>query len=257
MQIEISSKNNSKLKELKRLIKERNDYLLIEGMKLFVEAVKSKIQIEKIYIDKNNIDSLSRVYPGYKSCEIVFVSNELLSESYTTESMPGRENLILALAKKPKWEITSLFKLKKNIIFLENPQDPGNLGMILRSALAFNAGGVCLSEHSVDVFNTKVIRASAGAVFRMPVFITDNINSFYKQAKEYGYKIIATQVNAKKSLEKLKLDSPLIFLFGNEGSGLSIKMVNLSDEIIKIPHSDKVESLNLGVSVSLILWELF
>ena len=127
--------------------------------------------------------------------------------------------------------------------------------MILRSALAFNAGAVCLSEQSVDPFNTKVIRASAGAVFSMPVLLVDDFDSFSKQAKDY--KIIATQVNAKKSLGELKLIPPFVFLFGNEGSGLSKKMIDLSCEVIRIPHSDKVESLNLGVAVSLILWEAF
>ena len=257
MQTEISSKNNSKLKELKKIIKEKNDYLLVEGMKLFTEAVKNNIKFETIFIHKNNIDSLSKIYPKYKNCEIVFVSNELLSQNYTTESRPEGKDLILVLAQKPKQEINPLFKSKKKIIFLERIQDPGNLGTVLRSSLAFGAGGVCLSEGSVDPFNTKVIRASAGAVFNLPVFLIDNINSFYKQAKAYGYKIVATKVNAKQSLGELKLTRPLVFLFGNEGKGLSEKMVDLSDEVIKIPHSDKVESLNLGVSVSLILWELY
>ncbi len=257
MRADILNENNSKLKELKKIIKEKNDYLLIEGMKLFSEAVKSKIQIEKIYIDKSNMESLYKIYPKYESCEIVFVSNNLLSENYTTESGPEGENLILALAKRSTWEITPLLKLKKNIIFLERIQDPGNLGTILRSALAFGASAVCLSENSVDPFNTKVIRASAGAVFSTPVISVDNIDSFYKQIKEYGYKIIATRISAKKSLEELKLNSPAIFLFGNEGTGLSKKMIDLSDETIKIPHSNKVESLNLGVSVGLVLWELY
>jgi TrmH family RNA methyltransferase len=251
------SKNNSKLKELKKIIKETNDYLLIEGMKLFNEAVKSKIQIEKIYIDKNNIDSLLKAYPQYKNIEITFVNNDLLSENYTTDNNPEGEDLILALAKRPKWEIDSLFKRKQNIVFLERIQDPGNLGMILRSALAFSSGGVCLSEYSVNPFNTKVIRASAGAVFSMPVFLIGDFDFFCKQAQSYNYKIIATRVNAKKTLEELKSPLPLVFLFGNEGSGLSDKMVELSDDVIRIPHSEKVESLNLGVAVSLILWEVF
>ncbi len=257
MRPDILSKNNSQLKELKKIIKETNDYLLIEGMKLFNEAVKSKIQIEKIYIDKNNIDSLLRAYPQYKNIEIAFVNNDLLSENYTTDNNPEGEDLILALAKRPKREIDSLFKWKQNIVFLERIQDPGNLGMILRSALAFNSGGVCLSEHSVSPFNTKVIRASAGAVFSMPVFSIDDFDSFCKQAQSYNYKIIATRINAKKTLGELKLTHPLVFLFGNEGGGLSEKFVDLSDDIVKIPHSEKVESLNLGVSVSLILWEQY
>ena len=255
--MEISSKNNSKIKELKKLIKEQNDYLLIEGMKLFCEAVKSEIQIEKIYIDKANIDCLSKAYPLYKNCEIVFVDNDILSEGYTTDSCPGSNDLILALAKRPQWNIEPVLKSKKNLIFLERIQDPGNLGMILRSSLAFDSGAVCLSEESVCPFNTKVIRASAGAVFSMPVFLISDFSAFCKQAKDHGYKIISTKINAKKTFEEIKFNSPLIFLFGNEGSGLSEKLIDSSDDVIRIPHSEKIESLNLGVSVSLVLWELY
>jgi len=257
MQTDIQGKNNSTLKELKNIIKEKKNYFLIEGMKLFEEAVKSKITIEKIFIDKSNIDFLSNIYPDYKKCETIFVKNKILAENYTTESLPDKDDLILALAKKPVWDISLLLKQKKNLIFLERIQDPGNLGMIIRSSLAFEAGGVCLSEKSVNPFNTKVIRASAGTVFSLPVFLVNNFDHFYKQVKDYGYKIISTKVSAKKTCKELKNISPIVLLFGNEGSGLSKEMINLSDEVIKIPHSDKVESLNLGVSVSVILWELY
>ncbi len=257
MEMEISSRNNSRLKELKKIIKETDDYILIEGMKLFSEAVKGKFQIEQIYIDKKNINLLSELYPSYKNCEVISVNNDILSRNYTTDSNPENKDLILVLAKRPKWEIEPLLKLKKNIIFLERIQDPGNLGMILRSALAFNAGAVCLSEQSVDPFNTKVIRASAGAIFSMPIFVVNDFNSFSKQVKDCNYKIIATRIDVKKSLRELKILSPLILLFGNEGNGLSKKMISLSDDAIKIPQSNKVESLNLGVAVSIVLWELY
>lgn len=257
MKTEILSKNNLKLKELKKIIKEKSDYLLIEGMKLFAEAVKSGIRIERIYVDKKNISLLSKVFPKYEQSEVIIVSNEILAASYTTESSPKKEDLILALARKPKWDIDLIIKQKKSIVYLEKIQDPGNLGTILRSSLAFDSSAVCLSKDSVDPFNTKVIRASAGAIFNMPTFTIDNFTSFHGKVKINKYKIIATKVNAKKTLNDLNTSSPSLFLFGNEGSGLSEQMVDLADEVIKIPQSIKVESLNLGVSVSLILWELY
>lgn len=257
MKTEISSKNNSKLKELKKIVKEKNDYLLIEGMKLFVEAVKSGVQIERIYVDKKNISLLSKIFPEYKQSEVVIVTNEILAASYTTESSPGKEDLILALAMKPKWDIDLIIKQKKSIVYLERIQDPGNLGTILRSSLAFDSSAVCLSKDSVDPFNTKVIRASSGAIFNMPTFTIDNFASFCSKIKVNKYRIVATKVNAKKTLNDLNISTPSLFLFGNEGSGLSEKAINLADEAIKIPQSIKVESLNLGVSVSLILWELY
>lgn len=257
MQTEILSKSNPKLKELKKNIKEESRYVLVEGMKLFKEAIKHKIQIEKIYIDKSNISFLSKAYPDYKKCEIYFTGNDILAENYTTDSLPEGNDLILALAKKPIWDTNLLLKQKKNLIFLERIQDPGNLGTILRSSLAFNAGGVCLSKESVAPFNTKVIRASAGAVFGMPVCQIHDFTSFCKEVKKQNYKIIATKAHVEKSLKDLKNATHSVFLFGNEGTGLSVEIINSADEIVSIPHSTKVESLNLGVSVSLLLHELY
>ena len=247
---------SSKYKELKELIKENNkEYFLIEGMKLFNEAVKSSLKIEKIYIDEKNITLLSKICPDYKNSNVDYIDNSLLAKAYTTTSDPDKEDLILAFAKIPQIDLDDVLKSKKNIVFLEHIQDPGNLGVIIRSSLAFNAGGVCITEGSVNPFNTKAIRSSAGALFNMPVITVKNVDEFLNEAKKQGYGIVATSLNATTALSDLRLSGPTMFMFGNEGSGLSKELLNKACKLIKIPQSQKVESLNLGVAVSVMLWE--
>ncbi|MBI3590270.1 MAG: RNA methyltransferase [Candidatus Melainabacteria bacterium] len=260
MFLEISSKENSHYKELKKVTKEKSDYVIIEGKKLFLEAINSPLKIQKVYFDKKNQQYLSKFLSGKQNIEPIFINNALLSSIFTTDSKPDGEDLIIALAKKPLHRLQDLLETQKQLIFLERIQDPGNLGMIIRSAVAFNAGGIILSKGSVDPFNTKVIRASAGAVFNLPVISIDEIESFVPSLKSAKYKLVALLVKpskASKNLSKIIFDLPCIFLFGNEGSGLSKEFLNMVDEIVTIPQSDKIESLNLGVAASLVLWELY
>lgn len=218
------------------------------------EAANSSLKVEKIFIDKKNHYRFSELFSKCSS-KIVFIKNDLLASIYTTDSNPTGDDLLIAIAKKPNWQIKNLFKTKKHLVFLEKIQDPGNLGTIIRSALAFNAGGVVLSKQSVAPFNTKVVRSSAGAVFNMPVVSVEDFKDFLHHARDNSYKIISTSAKANKKLNDLNFNLPYVFLFGNEGVGLSKELLNISDETITIPVSNKVESLNLGIAVSIVLWE--
>ena len=255
MSLEIKSKENPVYKELKKISREKNAYVLIEGKKLFFEAKNSSLKIEKVFIDDKNKQLFSNLLSD-NDIEVIYMDNNLIASVFTTDSEPEAEDLIVALAKRPSGHINELFKTKKNIVLLENIQDPGNLGAIIRSSLAFNTGGIILFGNSVDPFNTKVVRASAGAVFHLPVVRVENIDQIKEITKKENYKIIATAAKAKKTILEVNKNLPNVFLFGNEGSGLSKQLQDLSDEVVAIPHSAKVESLNLGVAVSIVLWEL-
>lgn len=257
MNLEISSKENPHFKTLKKIIKEKNDYIVIEGKKLLEEAIQSSVKIEKIYIGRLNDQTIPNLFSGYKKSELIFVKNDLLASVFSTDSKPKDKNLILALAKQPSWQLKDFFKTKTPLIFVEHIQDPGNLGTIIRSALAFNAGGVLLSENSVNPFNTKVVRASAGAIFKLPVLIISDFNDVIRFAKKESFKIIATSSRANKSLHEINTKSPCVFLFGNEGKGLSKTLLDYADETVMISQSHEVESLNLGVAASIVLWELY
>lgn len=253
MNLEIISKENKHYKELKKIINQKSDFIFIEGLKLLLEAKNSPLKIETVFVDKKNRESL----PADINSEVIFLDNELISSLFTTDSKPEKEDLVIALARKPKYVLKELFETKKDLIFLERAQDPGNLGMIIRSTLAFNGGGVILSKDSVSPFNTKVVRASAGAVFSLLIETVDTFDDIKNLAKKYDYKLISTLKNSGKDIRDLDKNMQKVFLLGNEGRGLSESLINLSDETITIPQSNKVESLNLGVSASILLWESF
>ncbi len=261
MSVEISSKDNHLYKRLKQLSKGKSEYLFIEGKKLFLEAINSNLEIEAIYTDKKNKSFILNNASNKTGSELIFINNDLLSTLFTTDSKPTTDELIITIAKKVLYTTEELILSKKNLILLEEIQDPGNLGTILRSAIAFDIAGIVLTNDSANPFNTKVIRASTGAVLKCKIAFLENnkstINSFKSLAKKNNYKIIATKTNSNKKLTELKLSPLNIFLFGNEGGGLSEDLLNIADETITIPHSAKIESLNVGTATSLILWEAY
>ena len=260
MDTEITSKENLLYKELKKASLGKNsDYLFIEGKKLFLEAVNSSIQIKKVFTCKKNKDFTSKFLLHKNDSELILCKDSLLASAFTTENKPtSSDDLIIALAKKSDWQLIDLFSSNKNLVFLERIQDPGNLGAVIRSSLAFGAGGIVLTKGSVDPFNTKVIRASAGGVFKLPVIYVQEAKIIKKLAKEKKYLIVAaSNKNPSKSLNKMDLNERNVFLFGNEGSGLSKGLLYMADETINIPHVKEVESLNLGIAVSIVLWEQY
>lgn len=255
MTVEIASRQNLIYKELKRISKGDDKYIFIEGAKLLEEVLTSPVKIKNIYLDKRNKSLLSKLSCKNWNQNLCFIKNELISSLYTTDTKPTAQALLLAIAHRPKYEISDLFKTKKVLVLLENIQDPGNLGVIIRSSLAFNSGGVILMPPSVDPFNTKVIRSSAGAVFKLPFVFINDFNSVWGLAKENSYNVVATSSHATEPLSSLKSNRPCLFMFGNEGSGLSKQLIKKANDCIVLPSTSEVESLNLATSVSIVLWE--
>jgi TrmH family RNA methyltransferase len=134
-------------------------------------------------------------------------------------------------------------------------QDPGNLGTILRSAEAFEAAGVILGEGTVSPFNSKVIRASAGSVFRLPI-VQAKLEEAIAQLRERGVRLLATSSHKGTALTEAKLSGPLAIFIGSEGAGLPREVIARMDDFIAIPHSPQVESLNAGVAASIVLYEV-
>jgi TrmH family RNA methyltransferase len=134
-------------------------------------------------------------------------------------------------------------------------QDPGNLGTIVRSAEAFSAAGVLLGEGTVSAFNSKALRASAGSIFRLPV-IKVKISEVLGQLRDQGLRLLATSSHKGTPLPEAALTGPLAIFIGGEGAGLGRDLIAKMDEVIAIPHSPKVESLNAGMAASIVLYEV-
>jgi len=165
---------------------------------------------------------------------------------------------ILAVGKKLSQPELVLAQ-KENTVFIlcDGIQDPGNFGTIIRTSLAFGARAVLTSGESVDIYNSKVIRASSGAIFDIPVYPCDAEK--LEQFKLKGCRILAARVKNEKTKEISKIgknDKPLILIFGNEGKGISTEIENAADDFFYIPIDEKVESLNVAAAVAVSLYQL-
>jgi TrmH family RNA methyltransferase len=140
------------------------------------------------------------------------------------------------------------------LVVIAGLQDPGNLGTILRSAEAFGGAGVILGEGTVSPFNAKVVRASAGSIFRVPV-IRGKLDAVSSQLRAREIRLVATSSHKGTPLGEARLTGPLAMFIGNEGSGLRRDLTTRMDEVVVIPHAPQVESLNAGVATSILLYE--
>ena len=137
---------------------------------------------------------------------------------------------------------------------MDNIQDPGNMGTIIRSAVAFNIDTIIVSNDSVDIYNPKVVRSSQGMIFHMNIIKKDLI-PFIKEIKN-DYKIIGTKVTDGNDIKTLEKNEKLCIIMGNEGNGVREEILALCDDFVYIPMNENCESLNVGVATSILLYEL-
>ena len=141
-------------------------------------------------------------------------------------------------------------------MILEDIQDPGNLGTIIRSSVAFNVDTLVLSSNTVDLYNPKVIRATQGMIFKLNIIIENNLEELIKNLKQNNYTIYTTNVKNGNSLKTIEKKDKLAIIMGNEGNGVSDKLNLLADEYLYIDMNKNCESLNVAVATSIILYEL-
>ena len=142
-----------------------------------------------------------------------------------------------------------------NVIILDNLQDPGNLGTIIRSSVAFNIDTIIISDTSVDLYNPKVVRSTEGMIFNLNI-IRRNLGVIIPTLKNIGYKVIGTDVKKGFDVRNIKKEN-IAIVIGNEGSGMKDETKNMCDEFINIKMMDTCESLNAGVAASIIMYEVY
>ncbi|WP_441562292.1 TrmH family RNA methyltransferase [Colibacter massiliensis] len=143
----------------------------------------------------------------------------------------------------------------KAVLYLECIQDPGNLGTIIRTAAATGAGAVLLSENSVDLYNDKTVRSAMGAIFKVPVVQGVMRNDLQDYCKKTGRRLLMTAADAKTVYTDIDWHRPSVVVFGNEGAGLSAEMMEQGEEFLAVPMRDDTESLNLAVTVGVVLYK--
>lgn len=233
----ITSVDNKKIKEVSKLnnrkYRKESGLFIVEGDHLVEEAYKHGL-LEEVY---------SLYESSYPNSEIV--SENVMKKLTNLDSIPNIIGVCKFFEEK---------ELGNKIILLDGVQDPGNLGTIIRSAVAFSVDTIVLSKDTVDVYNSKVLRATQGMIFNINI-ISRDLFDFILELKENNYKIYGTNVENGTELKKVVKYEKCAIIMGNEGNGVKKEIQDLCDENIYINMNSLCESLNVGVATSIILYE--
>lgn len=237
----ITSLDNKHIKNLSKLLikkyRDQEDMFLVEGEHLVEEASKAGKLLEVIKTDDYERDF------DVKTTVVTYDVLKKLSSSVTPQKVIG---VVKKLDEKEYGD---------KVLILDNLQDPGNLGTIIRSSVAFNVDTIVLSENCVDLYNDKVIRASEGMIFSINV-IKRNIDEFIDELHKEDYMVLGTRVTDGENIKNIDVPSKVAIVMGNEGTGVRSEILDKCDKYLYIPMNESCESLNVGVATSIILYEL-
>ncbi|MDI6731583.1 MAG: RNA methyltransferase [Candidatus Margulisbacteria bacterium] len=230
----------------KKSARKKEKKFVVEGPHLAAEAV-DWIDFVIYAKDQPLLEQLQK-----KNISCFKVTQKEYDELSAVETPQG----ILAVIREQSFGLNAVIKADTPlIVFCINVQDPGNLGTIIRTADAVGASGVILSKGTVDLYNPKVIRSTMGSLFHLPIVQEAEVEAAVAFLKQHKIKLIAADLAGEKSHFALKYNQPMAVLVGNEAAGLPPEIVQLCDEKVKIPMPGKAESLNVGVSAAVILYE--
>lgn len=250
----ITSTSNPQVKNLQQLAKKarvRNeqDVFLVEGMKMFQEAPRGKIQ--KVYISKSLYEEKGQAFLEEFDHEVL--EDRVFAAASDTKTPQG----ILCVVKQYHYQLEEMIHgTSPHLLLLENLQDPGNLGTIMRTAEGAGVNGVVLSSNSVDIYNPKTIRSTMGSIYRMPFLYVDRIEDILPQLRKQGIRTYAAHLRGKNCYDEEDYREGTAFFIGNEGNGLTEELSSQADTWIRIPMHGKLESLNAAVAASILMYEV-
>jgi TrmH family RNA methyltransferase len=240
--MKINSLNNEKIKYFSKLkqkkYRDEEGLFLVEGMHLVLEAYKAGY-LKEIIIEENEKLPFNFELVYYVPYKIIKKISDL--------DTPSK---IIGVCKKIEEK-----EMGNKILLLDKVQDPGNLGTIIRSSVAFGMDTIVLSEDSVDLYNSKVIRATQGMLFHINIINRDAYD-FIKKVKKEKYVIYGTKVTNGKNVKSIEKNEKYVLIVGNEGQGISDTLLKLCDEYLYIKMKRECESLNVAVATSIIMYEL-
>lgn len=255
----ITSTANQQVKQLIQLNKKakfrsERDVFVVEGPKMFGEAPKERI--EKAYLSESCFE---KQYGGQQdrlpagiACEVV--QDSVFKAMCDTQTPQG----VLCLVKQYHYTLEELLKKERPLfLVLENLQDPGNLGTIMRTAEGAGVTGVILSKGSVDIYNPKTIRSTMGSIYRVPFLYAEDLQQVLELLREKGVRSYAAHLQGTETYDREDYTGGTAFLVGNESNGLSQELVSCADCYIRIPMEGQLESLNAGVAASILMYEAY
>lgn len=249
--------SNSIQKEVKLLHKRKNrderKLFFIEGIRFVKEAIQEDINIKYIIIsDKLKDDKEVNEILKNAKVNIYIATDKIIKELSDTDTPQG------IIAVIPYLQFLDDTKDNKNntYLILDSVQDPGNMGTIIRTADATGVNKIILSKGCVDIYNPKVLRATMGSIFRTNIVLVDELRCYIRELKNQNFMVFAAHLGGVKNYFEVNLKNNVAIVIGNEANGIREEVANECSGLIKIPMLGKIESLNAGVSASVILYEI-
>lgn len=252
----ITSTSNQRVKEIVQLQKKskaRNTegVFIVEGIRMVREIPEDKLKA--LYVTEEFYKKHKAELPGNVKPE--FVTPTVFSYISDTKTPQG----VLAIVWQNKYALPDILDCKKEkrdlLLVLDNLQDPGNLGTILRTAEGAGVTGILMDRECVDIYNPKTIRSTMGSVYRMSFVYVEDLENAIRDLKDKGITTYAAHLEGTHSYDEEDLKKPCAFLIGNEGNGLRREIADMADCYIKIPMLGQVESLNAAIASSVLMFE--
>ena len=260
---EIRSSQNETYKLIKSLKdkkgRDSSGMFFIEGSRFVDEALETTNQIEwLLYSEKYQIEKLIdniqlNINGSLSGLKILTLPEKLFDDLCNTDNPQG----IAAVIKTYKYDIQNIIKTKKMFLILDRIQDPGNMGTMIRTADAAGFDAVIMSEGCVDIYNPKVLRATMGSIFHVPVVKSDNILATIESMKNENISIYAADLKGDKSLFEESFSYKTAIITGNEANGISQVVLDSADVLLNIPMAGCTESLNASIAGGILLYEVF
>lgn len=247
----ITSTSNNKIKNLSKCLKNakerrKQDIFLVEGIRMFLEIPK-ELHIET-FTTEDFYENHRELFEG-----IVFemVSDHIMDAISDTKTPQG----VVSIVKRRHFSVEEVCGGKQPLVMaLENLQDPGNLGTIIRTAEGAGVTGILMSRETVDIYNPKVVRSTMGSIFRVPFCYVEDLTKCILDVKQKGFQVYSAHLQGKSFYDQ-NYRNPTIFCIGNEGNGLSDELAEAANCKIKIPMLGKVESLNAATASTVLMYE--
>lgn len=252
---EITSKDNAAIKQAIRMkqkkYRQKEGLYLIEGRKMLREALAGKPALEQVFLTREALESDQVLANAVSEADCYIVDERLMSIICDTQAPQG----VAALARIPEYKVSSLLAKPDGILLLlDQIQDPGNMGTILRTAWGFSIQGVLLTPDCVDPFSPKAVRASMGGIFNVPL-IERADQDLLIEFKEGGYQILGSMPTAAETLFDQDLTGGRMIVIGNESRGISQGVLDQCDHCFKIPLNPRADSLNAAMACAIIAVE--
>lgn len=256
----ITSTANARVKRLlnlqkKRKYRDKEQVFLVEGIRMFCEVPRE--QLREIYVTEEFYEkekTLIHQKENEAGIQAQFVSDAVFAHISDTKTPQG----ILCVVSQKTWRTEEIFRGRNPLLLLlDNLQDPGNLGTILRTAEGAGVTGIILSKGCVDIYNPKTIRSTMGSVYRVPFVYVDSLTKTAEEVKKRGIRCYAAHLEGSCDYDVPDYCGGSAFFIGNEGNGLRDEVTARADQYIRIPMCGQVESLNAAVAASVLMFEAF